>query len=99
MGVDFFYCPDCNECLHSDCFLRCNACEEKIDSDPVGYVCNQHKANHITKYRGCNLILCESCAKDCEFLQKDPAELSEIIELFENIVKSFKKKRSNKDTD
>ncbi len=33
MGVDYEYCIDCNECLHSGCFLVCYCCEETISNE------------------------------------------------------------------
>lgn len=44
MGVTILYCSSCCECLHEDCFEKCQNCYEFI-SDPDdghGYLCTFH---------------------------------------------------------
>ena len=40
MGVDFYYCGNCQECLHSDCFDCCGICSDKLIDEQGDYICD-----------------------------------------------------------
>jgi len=69
MGVDYYYCGDCRESMHSDCFPQCHFCSETFESSSGhGIICDECidgavKDKDVFKSKRCKDSY--FCSKDC----------------------------------
>jgi len=79
MGVTFYHCKFCNECLPSNCFVNCDCCQERFYVDDENMVCDlcikakRFERNHVTITHFKELVvtlMCDDCIKNeelCDF--------------------------------
>ena len=75
MGVDFYYCGNCCECLHEDCFTFCHFCENAFEhEDGHGRYCMDCGLEDPAVFIKKNFVNIDKIAKN------DPEKDSELKE-------------------
>lgn len=90
MGVDYYYCGDCDDCFHSDYFRCCSKCENSILNEKKLMLCvncaeDDDETLAYEDEDDYDQYLCVNCIKDFNFKNED--NLKEYGGLLQNILK------------